>query len=86
MKVYSIVAFDNANDELQRTTVFASEDEAVRSVVAEVSRFTSLRESDGCFSFSEIFDALKDGYVYEFVSGDGLTYSWRRQAHTLIGV
>ena len=86
MKVYSIVAFDNANDEPPRTDVFSSEDEAVQSVVDEVSEFASLHESDGDFSLGEISDMLKDGCVYEVVSADGFTYSWRMQAHTLIGV
>ena len=86
MKVYSITAFDNANDEPPCTTVFVSEDEAVRSVVDKVSQFASLHESDGDFSLNEIPDTLKDGCVYEFVSGDGFTYSWRMQSHTLIGV
>ena len=86
MKVYSIVAFDNANDEPPHTAVFASEDAAVQSVVDEVSQFASLHESDGDFSLDEIPDTLKDGCVYEFVSGDGFTYSWRMQSHTLIGV
>ena len=85
MKVYSIVAFDNANDEPPCVSVFASEDAAVQSVVDEVAQFASLHESDGDFSLNEIPDALKDGYVYEFVSGDGFTYSWRMQTHILIG-
>ena len=86
MKVHSIVVFDNANDEPPRTSVFSPEDAVVRSVVDEVSTFASLHESDGDFSLNEIPDALKDGYVYEFASGDGFTYSWRMQSHTLIGV
>ena len=86
MTVYSIVAFDNANDEPPRTAVFATEDAAVQFVVDEVTQFASLHKSDGDFSLDEIPDTLKDGCVYEFVSGDGFTYSWRMQAHTLIGV
>ena len=84
MKVYSIVAFDNANDEPPCTVLFTSEDEAVQSVVNEVSQFASLHEACGDISLDEIQDTLKDGCVYEFVSGDGFTYSWRMQSHTLI--
>lgn len=86
MKVYSVVAFDNAQDEPPRVTVFSSEDEAVQSVVDEVSEFVSLHDADGDFSLDEIPDTLNDGYVYEFVSRDGFTYSWRMQSHILIGI
>ena len=85
MKVYSIVAFDNANDEPPRVTVFSSEDAAVQSVVDEVTEFSSLHEAGGDFSLAEIPDTLKDGYVYEYDSMDGFTYSWRMQSHVLIG-
>ena len=83
MKVYSIVAFDNANDEPPRVSVFSSEDEAVQSVVDEVAEFSSLHEAGGDFSLAEIPDTLKDGCVYEYEAMDGFTYSCRMQAHEL---
>ena len=49
MKAYSIVAFDNANEEPPRVSAFSSEDEAVRSVVDEVAEFSSLHEAGGIF-------------------------------------
>lgn len=84
MKVYSIVAFDNAGDEPPRVSVYSSEDAAVQSVVDEVTEFASLHEAGGDFSITEIPDTLKDGYVYEYESMDGFTYSWRMQMHTLV--
>ncbi len=84
MKVYSIVAYDNANDKPPHVSVHSSEDAAVQSVVDEVAEFSSLHEAGGDFSLTEIPDTLKDGCVYEYESMDGFTYSWRMQAHELI--
>ena len=53
MKVYSIVAYDNANDEPPRVSVFSSEDAAVQSVVDEVTGFASLHEAGGDFSLAD---------------------------------
>lgn len=83
MKVYSIASFDNVQDEPPRVTVFSTEERAIQSVLDEVERFASLHEMKGGYDLDEIPEALRDGNIFEFVSNDGLNYSWHMQTHEL---